>query len=128
MKRKKSGVEILIPNKIDFKMKTTSRNEEEPSNSTSRYLFEEIQTRIQKDICIVCSLKHYFFKYILLIMLLQLSHFPPFIPFHAAHTLSPAVLPFSSCPWVIYISSLAFPFPIIFLTSPVYFVPVIYAS
>ena len=50
-------------------------------------------------------------------MLLQLSHFfLPFIPLHP--------IPFphlSSCPWMIYISSLASPFPILFLTSPCLF-------
>ena len=68
-------------------------------------------------------------KYVLLIMLLQLSHFfsplyspPPCMP------LPPSFPHLSSCPWVIYISSLASPFPILFLTSPVYFVPTIYAS
>ena len=35
--------------------------------------------------------------------------------------------PLSSCPWVMHISSLASPFPILFLTSP-YFVPTNYAS
>ena len=62
------------------------------------------------------------FKYILLIMLLQLTHF--FLP------LSPSTQqpPLSSCPWVIHISSLASPFPILFLTSHVYFVPTNYAS
>ena len=41
----------------------------------------------------------------------------------------PTFHPFlSSCPWVVHISSLASPFPILFLTSPVYFVPTIYAS
>ena len=59
--------------------------------------------------------------YILLIMLLQLSHFPPFIPFCPAHLLPPAFPHFSSCPWVIHTSSLAFTFPILFLTSPCLF-------
>ena len=68
-----------------------------------------------------------FLKYILLIMLLQLSHFSPFIPLHPAHPLPPAFTPFSSCPWVIHIHSLASPFPILFLTSP-YFPPTIYAT
>ena len=63
-----------------------------------------------------------FKKYISLIMLLQLSHFfsllyspPPCMP------LTPAFPPCSSCPWVIHISSLASPFPILFLTSPCLF-------
>ena len=35
----------------------------------------------------------------------------------------PAVLPLSSCTWVMHVSSLASPFPILLLTSPIYFVP-----
>ena len=48
-------------------------------------------------------------------MLLQLSHFQPVIPLCPAHLFPPAFPPFSSCPWVIHISSLASPFPILFL-------------
>ena len=68
--------------------------------------------------------QHYFFfflllfLYILLIMLLQLSHFPSFIPLLPTYPLPPTLPPFSSCPWVIRISSLASTFPILFLTSP----------
>ena len=51
-------------------------------------------------------------------MLLQLSHFPPFTPLHPAYPLPPTFSPFSSCPWVIHISSLISTFPIPFLTSP----------
>ena len=58
-----------------------------------------------------------FFKYILLIMLLQLSHFPLFIPLRPMHILPPVFPHFSSCPWVIYVSSLASAFPILFLPS-----------
>ena len=54
-------------------------------------------------------------------MLLQLSHFPP-----SLHSILPTPsLPhsplYSSCPWVIHISSLASTFPILFLTSPCVF-------
>ena len=60
-----------------------------------------------------------YFEYILLNMLLQLSHFfLPFISLHPAPPLLPAFSPLSSCPWVIHIRSLAYPFPILFLTSP----------
>ena len=52
--------------------------------------------------------------YILLIVLLQLSHFPPFIPLHPPHPLSPTFTAFSSCPWVVHVSSLASTFPILF--------------
>ena len=51
------------------------------------------------------------------IMLLQLSHFSPFTPLHPAHTLPPTFSPYSSCPWVIHISSLASTFPTLFLPS-----------
>ena len=71
-----------------------------------------------------------YFKYILLIMLLQLSLF--FLPLYSPPpcTPPPTSIPFplSSCPWVVHISSLASPFPILFLTSRVYFVPTNYAS
>ena len=51
-------------------------------------------------------------------MLLQLSHFPPFTPLCPAHPLNPTFPPYSSCPWVILISSLASTFPTLFLPSP----------
>ena len=54
-------------------------------------------------------------------MLLQLSHFPPFTPLHPAHPLPPTFPPYSSCPWVIHISSLASTFPTLFLPSPCLF-------
>ena len=47
--------------------------------------------------------------------------FPPSIPLRPAHPLPPTFPPFSSCPWVIQISSLASTFPILFLTSPCLF-------
>ena len=62
-----------------------------------------------------------FFLMYLLIMLLQLSHFPPFTPLHPAHPLPPTFPPYSSCPWVILISSLASTFPTLFLPSPCLF-------
>ena len=48
-------------------------------------------------------------------MLLHLSHFPPSL--HPAHPIPPTFPPFSSCPWVIHMSSLASTFPILFLPS-----------
>ena len=51
------------------------------------------------------------FKYILLIMLLQLS-----LSTRHPHSLSRSP-PLSSCPWIMHISFLASPFPILFLTS-----------
>ena len=47
--------------------------------------------------------------------------FPLFILLHSAHPLPPTFPPFSSCPWVILISSLAPTFPILFLPSPCLF-------
>ena len=63
----------------------------------------------------------FFFLIYLLIMLLQLSHFRPFTPLHPAHPLPPTFPPYSSCPWVILISSLASTFPTLFLPSPCLF-------
>ena len=67
-----------------------------------------IQSRYQK----------LFYKYLLLMMLLQLSQIfslcspPPSTP----HSLW-QFPPLSSCQWVMYVSSLASPFPILFLRS-----------
>ena len=61
-------------------------------------------------------------------MLLQFSDLPPFTQLHPAHYLPPTFPPYSLCPWVILISSLASTFPILFLPSPVYFVPTNYAT
>ena len=58
----------------------------------------------------------FFFVIYLLLMLLQLSHFPPHstpsCPTPPSH-----IPPYSSCPWVILISSLASTFPTLFLPS-----------
>ena len=54
-------------------------------------------------------------------MLLQLSHFSPFIPLHPVPPSHPHSPPLSSCPWVVHITSLASTFPILFLTSPCLF-------
>ena len=62
-----------------------------------------------------------FFKYILFIILLQLSQFfSPLYPSSILHRPphSPALSPLSSCPWVVHVSSLASLFPTLFLTSP----------
>ena len=60
-----------------------------------------------------------FLKYILLIILLQLSHFFFSTLFPSAMNTSSHLhsLLLSSCSWVIHMSSLASPFPILFLTS-----------
>ena len=55
-------------------------------------------------------------------MLLLLSlFFLPFIPLCPETPLPPAFPYLSSCPWVIHISSLASPLPILFLTYPCLF-------
>ena len=64
-----------------------------------------------------------FKKYILLIMLLQLSQFLPLYPPPPSTPIPSSNRLLSSCPWATHLSSLASPFPILFLTSPVYFVP-----
>ena len=51
-------------------------------------------------------------------MILQVVPFPP--PLYSSLPCTPHQphsLPLSSCPWVIHISSLASPFPVLFLTS-----------
>ena len=74
-----------------------------------------------RTLFIYCSTILYFvlsFFYILLIMLLPLSLCPVFIPHRPAHPLPPALpSPFSSCPWVAHVSSLASTFPMLFLPS-----------
>ena len=55
-------------------------------------------------------------------MLLQLSHFPSFMPLCPANPLPPTFPPFSYyCLWVIHMSSLASTFPMLFLPSPCIF-------
>ena len=68
-----------------------------------------------------CFQIFFFFLIYLLIMLLQLSHFRPFTQLRPAHRLPPTFPPYSSCPWVILISSLVSTFPILFLPSPCLF-------
>ena len=43
--------------------------------------------------------------------------FSPFAPFHQVLPFPPATPSLCSCPWVMHVSSLASPFPILFLTS-----------
>ena len=46
--------------------------------------------------------------------------FPPFTQLHPAYPVPPTFPPYSSCPWVIHISSLAYTFPTLFLPSPIF--------
>ena len=50
-------------------------------------------------------------------MLLQLSRFSPFAPLHPVPPIPSSNTHLSSCPWVVHISSLAAPFPILFLIA-----------
>ena len=50
-------------------------------------------------------------------------NFSSFAPLYPVPPFPPAIPSISSCPWVVHISSLATTFPILFLTSPIYFVP-----
>ena len=49
---KKSGAEVLTPDKTNFKTKAITRDKEGPSNSTSGRLSEETQTLTRKDVYI----------------------------------------------------------------------------
>ena len=61
-------------------------------------------------------LKIYFIDYAITVV-----PFPPFTPLHPAHPLPPTFPLYSSCPWVIHISSLASTFPTLFIPSPCLF-------
>ena len=95
---------------------------EESSVFVSRLLkSRQITSKVLGSLTLFCLLTSFYFKYILLIMLVQLSHFFPFIPLCHAPPIPPALPHLSSCPWVVHISSLTSPFPILFLTSPCLF-------
>ena len=73
----------------------------------------------------------YFLKYILSICYYSCPMFCLLFPstlYTPTRIPAPTPASFSSCPWVVHISSLASTFPILFLTSPVYYLPTIYAS
>ena len=66
---------------------------------------------------------HNYFKYILFFNIfidyaITVVPFPPPTALHPAHPLPPTFPRYSSCPWVILISSLAPTFPTLFLPSP----------
>ena len=89
------------------------------------YIWSHFLTQVCKDLplCLalifrsMISFELIFLKYILLIMLLQFSHF--FSPLFPSALHHPPTL--SSCPWVVHVSSLVSPFPILLLTSPCLF-------
>ena len=64
--------------------------------------------------------RHFFFD-IFIDYAITVVPFPPFTQLHPAHPLPPTFPPYSSCPWVILISSLASTFPTLFLPSPCLF-------
>ena len=61
------------------------------------------------------------FKNIFIDYAITVVPFPPLRALHPAHSFPPTFPPYSSCPWVILISSLASIFPILFLPSPCLF-------
>ena len=63
----------------------------------------------------------FFKKYIYWLCYYSCPISPPFTPLHPAHLLPPTFPPYSSCPCVILISSLASTFPTLFLPSPCLF-------
>ena len=64
----------------------------------------------------------YLFKIYFIDYAITVVPFPtPLTPLHPDHPLPPTFPPYSSCPWVIHISSLASTFPILFLPSPCLF-------
>ena len=67
------------------------------------------------------SLGVIFFKYIYWLCYYSCPISIPLTPLHPAHPLPPKFPPYSSCPWVIIISSLASTFPTLFLPSPCLF-------
>ena len=80
--------------------------------------FSWLYSKLKSTLFLIIFFK-VFKKIYLLIMLLQLSHFPPPpTPLHPAYPFPPTFPPYSSCPWVILISSLASAFPTLFLPSP----------
>ena len=70
------------------------------------------------------SLWHFVVKFFLNIFIdyaITVVPFPPPTPLHPAHPLPPTFPPYSSCPWVILISSMSSTFPTLFLPSPCLF-------
>ena len=88
--------------------------------SLVRWLFKSFANLLKTELFSYCILRVISIKYILLIMLLQLSNliFSPVSPSALQPPPSSIPLHLSSCPWVVHISSLVSPFPILFLTPP----------
>ena len=58
----------------------------------------------------------YFIDYVIIV-----APFPPLYSLPHCTPLPPALFPLSSCPWVVHVSSLGSPFPVLYLTSPCLF-------
>ena len=59
----------------------------------------------------------FFLKYVLFVIVVQFPNFPLWPP-PPSSPFPLAIPPLSSCPWVVHVSSLASPLPILLLTSP----------
>ena len=88
-----------------------------PGKQTSTF-FPSAVSAWRKNLCPQCCFLSLFYW-------LCYYSFPIFSPIYPQSALHPSthqhLLPFSSCQWVVYISSLASTFPILFLTSPCLF-------
>ena len=91
-----------------------------------------LKSRLQMSMYIpLCMWIFYFIIFYLIHFIDYAITVVPFPPLHSTPPCIPPpthIPPYSSCPWVIHICSLASTFPILFLTSPVYFLPTIYAT
>ena len=69
------------------------------------------------------AIEYVFFRFVKVYFIdYAITVVPFFSPLSPCSTCTTPSLPrFSSCPWVVHISSLASPFPILFLTSPCLF-------
>ena len=70
---------------------------------------------------ISCDTKVFFLNVFIDYAITVVSFPAPLTPLHPAHPLPPTFPPYSSCPWVILISSLVSTFPTLFLPSPCLF-------
>ena len=105
-----------------FKYISRDRNKQPPSNGLDETLARDRVNGGTVNVSpMECIIPLPCFKYILLIMLLQLSHFfLPFIPLRCVPPLPPS-FPLTLAhvhPLVVHISSSASPFPILFLIFP----------
>ena len=83
----------------------------------------------------LCQQKYFLFFYCCSVFLnIFIDYAITVVPFPTLHStpsctpLPPTFPPYPSCPWVTLVSSLASTFPTLFLPSPVYLLPTIYAT